>query len=148
MGNDINEISLGGFKVVSGDFFMTPSRSAEPTLTVWNGSIGFCKQDVLLLNSCDSVRVSVNAESKKILITPSASKDKDAIRWIRKTNPLEARRMACTKLTDKLYEAWEWDKDFIYRARGKLVTVNNKVMLLFDFNEIEKWKRPEAKNVK
>ena len=102
----------------------------------------------MLLNSCDSVRVSVNAESKKILITPSASKDKDAIRWIRKTNPLEARRMACTKLTDKLYEAWEWDKDFIYRARGKLVTVNNKVMLLFDFNDLEKWKRPEAKNVK
>ena len=53
---------------------------------------------------------------------------------------------SCVKLTDKLYEAWKFDKDYIYRSMGKLVTSGNKVMLLFDFASPEKWKRPEVKN--
>ena len=61
-------------------------------------------------------------------------------------NPVEARKVSCVKLTDKLYEAWKFDKDYIYRSMGKLVTSGNKVMLLFDFASPEKWKRPEVKN--
>ena len=44
-----NEISMDGFKVVSSDFFCTVSRVSAPTITVWDGSIGFSKQDLLLL---------------------------------------------------------------------------------------------------
>jgi hypothetical protein len=119
---------------------------SAPTLTVWDGSIGFSKQDLLLLNSCENVIMQINAPEKKILIIPTTSKDKDAIKWIKKTNPLEARKFSCPKLTDKLYESWGWNKEMIYRTTGRLVTVANKVMLYFDFAEAEKWKRPEAKN--
>ena len=143
-----NEISMDGFKVVSSDFFCTVSRVAAPTITVWDGSIGFSKQDLLLLNSCENVLMQINAENKKILVVPTSSKDKDAIKWVKKTNPLEAKKFSCPKLTDNLYDAWNWDKDYIYRATGRLVTVQNKVMLYFDFSEPEKWKKPEAKDAK
>lgn len=86
-----NEISMDGFKVVSSDFFCTVSRVSAPTITVWDGSIGFSKQDLLLLNSCENVLMQINAENKKILVVPTSSKDKDAIKWVKKTNPLEAR---------------------------------------------------------
>ena len=143
-----NEISMDGFKVVSSDFFCTVSRVSALTITVWDGSIGFSKQDLLLLNSCENVLMQINAENKKILVVPTSSKDKDAIKWVKKTNPLEAKKFSCPKLTDNLYDAWNWDKDYIYRATGRLVTVQNKVMLYFDFSEPEKWKKPEAKDAK
>lgn len=143
-----NEISMDGFKVVSSDFFCTVSRVSAPTITVWDGSIGFSKQDLLLLNSCENVLMQINAENKKILVVPTSSKDKDAIKWVKKTNPLEAKKFSCPKLTDNLYDAWNWDKDYIYHATGRLVTVQNKVMLYFDFSEPEKWKKPEAKDAK
>ena len=143
-----NEISMDGFKVVSSDFCCTVSRVSAPTITVWDGSIGFSKQDLLLLNSCENVLMQINAENKKILVVPTSSKDKDAIKWVKKTNPLEAKKFSCPKLTDNLYDAWNWDKDYIYRATGRLVTVQNKVMLYFDFSEPEKWKKPEAKDAK
>ena len=73
---------------------------------------------------------------------------KFTIKWVKKTNPLEAKKFSCPKLTDNLYDAWNWDKDYIYRATGRLVTVQNKVMLYFDFSEPEKWKKPEAKDAK
>lgn len=144
----VNEISLDGFKVVSGDYFTTQSRTNDPTLTVWDGSIGFTKQALTLLNVCENVRMQINFTDKRILVTPTTSNDKDALRWIKRVDPLEARKISCVKLTDTLYSSWGWDKNFIYRTRGKLVTAGNKVMLLFDFNKPEHWKRPEAKNVK
>ncbi len=143
----VTDISLEGFKVVSSDYFYAPTRMQVPTLTIWDGSIGFSRQDLAMLNNCENVMIQVNTESRKIIVIPSTSKDKDAVRWIKRTNPLEARKLTCKRLTDSLYSVWEWDINYIYRTTGKLVTANNKVMLLFDFSEPESWKRPEAKNV-
>ncbi len=143
----VNEISLEGFQIVSSDFFTYATRTNAPTLTVWDGSIGFSKQDVLLLNSCENIMIRINAKEYKALVIPTKSNDKDAIKWVKKLDPIEARKINCPKLTDKLYEMWGWDKDYVYRTNGRLVTSDNKVMLLFDFASPEKWKRPEAKNV-
>ena len=67
-----NEISMDGFKVVSSDFFCTVSRVSAPTITVWDGSIGFSKQDLLLLNSCENVLMQINAENKRAEILMKA----------------------------------------------------------------------------
>ena len=143
----VNEISIDGFQVVSGDFFTKTTRIAAPTFTIWDGCIGFSKQDLIMLNSCENIIIQINTADRKILITPTTSKDKDAITWLKRTNPLEAKKISCAKLTDKLYEAWGWDKHFVYRAIGKLVSSGTKVMLYFDFSSPETWKRPEAKDV-
>lgn len=143
----VNEISLEGFQIVSSDFFTYATRTNAPTLTIWDGSIGFSKQDVLLLNSCENIMIRINTKEHKALVIPTRSNDKDAIKWVKKLDPIEARKITCPKLTDKLYDMWGWDKDYVYRTNGRLVTSDNKVMLLFDFTSPEKWKRPEAKNV-
>ena len=39
----------------------------------------------------------------------------------------------------RIYEMWGWDPDFTYRAPGRLVTVDSKVMLLYDFSSPEQW---------
>ena len=141
-----NEISLEGFQVVSGDYFYAPSKLQAPSLTIWSeGYIGFCKQDLILLNACENILVQVNTETRKILVSPTTSKDKDAVRWLKKADPPEARKLTSKKLTDRLYDAWKWDSNRIYRTIGRLVTANNKVMLLFDFSEPESWVRPEAR---
>ncbi len=142
----VNEISMDGFQIVSSDFFSFATRSNSPTLTVWDGSIGFSKQDILLLNSCENIMIQINAKEKKALVIPTKSSDKDAIKWAKRLDPVEARKIKCPKLTDKLYEMWDWDKDCVYRTKGRLVTAGNKVMLLFDFAHPEQWKRPEAKH--
>ena len=139
---------MDGFKVVSGDYFTSIPKPTAPTLTIWDGKIGFTKQDILVLNSCENVLIRVNADERKVLIVPTKSTDKDAVKWLRKTDPIEARKISCQKLTDSLYDMWGWDKDYIYRSTGRLVTSNNKVMLYFDFSNPERWKKPEARDAK
>lgn len=141
------EISMDGFKVVSIDYFCAPARLPVPSFTIWYGSIGFSKQDLLLLNSCENVVLQINSKKHQILVVPSTSKDKNAVKWIKSIEPLESRKLKCKKLTDSLYEEWGWDRDYNYRTSGKLVTSGNKVMLLFDFSDPESWKRPEAKTI-
>ena len=143
----VPEISMEGFRVVSGDYFSNPTRPQVPIFTVWDRCIGFSKQDIAMLNNCENIIIQINAEERKVLISPALSNDKDAVRWAKKDSKIEARKINCPRLSEKLYEMWGWDKQYIYRSVGKLVTSGNKVMLLFDFSEPEKWKRPGAKNV-
>ncbi len=143
--NEVNEISLEGFKVVSGDFFVVSTRIQAPTLTIWETCIGFSKQDLTMLNACENVLIKINSADRKILVIPTTSKDKDAVRWVKKLSPLEARKINCPKLTENLFKTWGWDVNYIYRSTGRLVTSGNKVMLLFDFASPEKWKKPGAK---
>ena len=145
--NEVNEISMEGFQVISGDYFYGPQRLMVPSMTFWDGSIGFSKQDVILLNGCECILLQINADAKKIIAVPTTSKDADAVHWIKNKRTNDPRKISCKKLTDQVYEMWGWNRDHIYRARGKLVTAGNKVMLLFDFSEPENWKKPEAKKV-
>lgn len=41
---------------------------------------------------------------------------------------------------EQLYQSWGLDPEYNYRAVGRLVSVNQKVMMFFDFRESEMWK--------
>ena len=43
------------------------------------------------------------------------------------------------------HETWKWKEDHVYRAVGRIVTADKKVMLLFDFSKAENWKQPLKK---
>ena len=146
--DSFNEISMDGFKVVSGEYFTTASKQAAPALTIFDGRLCFTKRDVLILNTPEHVLVRVNSEQRKILIVPTKSTDKDAIKWIARMDPVEARKVSCGRLTDQLYDMWGWDKSCYYKAIGRLVISNDKVMLLFDFSNPEVRKKQEAQNAK
>lgn len=137
----VQEISMDGFQVVSGSMFSNMPRSMRPTCTLWPGSINFSKYSIYLLNNCERVRIEVNTAKRCILIVPVTASDRDGVRWMKSAGQkVDARKMDCSQFTQPLYEAWGWDREYVYRAVGQLVTSDRKVMLLFDFNYPEKWK--------
>ncbi len=99
-----NEISFDGFQAVSGDYYSVLTRLQASSLTICEGGhIGFCKQNLVLLNVCENTLIQINSEARKIIIVPTASKDKDAVCRLMKPYPPEPRKLASKKLTDKLY---------------------------------------------
>ena len=102
------------------------------------------KQSLVLLGNCEYIRIEVNAARKGLLVIPVNSKDRDCIRWVKSVKEPAVRKIECGRFTQQLYEAWGLNDEQVYRAIGKLVAADNKVMLLFDFNENETWKSPEA----
>ena len=138
----IDEISLEGFKIVSGDLFMHAPRRSCPTCTIWRDSIGFSKRAVEELNTCERIRIQVHPDKRCILIVPVTMNDKDGIRWIKNTKEPAARKMTCKSFTSQLFEVWGLDPRCAYRANGRVVTSDHKVMLLFDFLDPETWTTP------
>ncbi len=141
----LENISLEGFKVVSGSYFHPIVRMNSPIMTIWDGHIGFSKKDVTLLNGCENIIMQINSDTHSVVISPTTSFDKDAVRWINKKTMTETRKIACKKLTDMIYSLWAWDKKYIYRTIGRPVTASNRIMILFDFSAPECWARPEEK---
>ncbi|MBD5103278.1 MAG: hypothetical protein HDT47_00230 [Ruminococcaceae bacterium] len=139
--NDIPEISIKGFKVVSGEMFARPPKKIGPTCTIWHDHIAFSKTALNALNNCERVRIEINPKAKCLLLVPVTEKDKDGIRWTKDLKEPATRKIGCKLFSSQLYEAWGWKLDTVYRTSGKIVSADKKIMLLFDFNEPETWKR-------
>lgn len=50
------------------------------------------------------------------------------------------RNMESKAFGDEIYRSWNLDREYNYRAIGRLVAAKGKVMMLFDFTEAEVWK--------
>ena len=135
----IPEISHDGFQIVSGDMFRHMQRISLPSATLWHNSISFNKASIHALNNCERIRIEVNSKTKCILIVPVTMKDKNNVQWLKNSKDPQARKIECIAFTSQLYATWEWNKDFVYRTPGRVVTIDKKVMLLYDFNNPEKW---------
>lgn len=140
---ELKEVSLDGFQVVSGDMFQHVTRMLLPAVTLWYNSISFSKAAVTALNNCERIRIEVNPKKKCILLIPVTSKDKDAIRWVKTGKEVQPRKIECMAFTSQLYDGWGWNKKFVYRTAGRIVTSDKKIMLLFDFTEPEQWRLKE-----
>ena len=135
----IKEISLDGFQVVSGQMFCHMPRMSEPTLTITTKSLSFNKAAVEALNCCEHIRIEVNDRKRGILVVPVTAKDRDGIRWLKNGKTGRGKSVDCTRFANHLYGIWEWESDSRFRATGKLVSSEGKVMLLFDFSQPETW---------
>lgn len=136
----IQEISREGFQVVSAELFQCLQRSAIPSMTLWINSLSFNKAALTALNNCERIRIEVNIDKRMILLVPVTLKDKDNVRWLKTGKVPQARRIECSAFTSLLFRNWEWDKEKVYRASGRIVTSEKKVMLLFEFEDNESWK--------
>lgn len=143
--NSIPEISIDGFKVVSGKMFAHLPRKGEPTCTLWNNSISFSMTSLQSLNSCERVRIEVNPKTKGLLVIPVTIQDKDGVRWVQGVDKIKPRKIFCRDFSPQLYETWKLNLQYVYRAKGKLVSSDKKVMLLFDFSKPENWQYREEK---
>lgn len=130
------EISMEGFQVVPGLFF---SKQVEPTMTIWSNAIAFNTMCFSALNDCVSIQLMVNGRDRKVVVTPCQSKDKDAIAWSRPTGKQTYRKIDCARFAQQLFDIWGLKKEYHYRVSGKVVSADNRIMLMFDFSAPEKW---------
>ena len=132
----IGDISMDGFQIVQGRYF---SRQLESALTLWRRAVSFNVPAYTALNNCESIQLLVHPDAKRIVIKPSLSKDQDAINWIKDPSNPKSTKLECSMFTKQLFETWGWDETLRYRAIGKLVKFDRKLMLLFDFRHPEIW---------
>lgn len=138
--NPIEEVSLEGFQIVASDMFVHPPRKRDVTCTIWPTKLTFSKLVLSALNNCEYVRLEVNPRTKCLIVLPVTSSAQNSIRWIKGTKEFSIRNMESKRFSDQVYQSWGLDMDYNYRAVGRLVTANKKVMMLFDFNGAESWK--------
>ena len=136
----IEEVSLDGFQIVSSDMFVHLPRKTEATCSIWPSKVSFSKLVLSGLNNCEYVRIEVNPKTKCLVVIPVTSSDKNCIRWIKGQKEFMIRNMESKRFGELIYNSWGLDPHYNYRAPGRLVTVNKKVMMLFDFNDAEIWK--------
>ena len=135
----IEEVSLDGFQIVSSDMFVHLPRKSDATCSIWPTKLSFSKLVLSGLNNCEYVRIEVNPNTKCLVVIPVTSSDKNSIRWIKGQKKFYIRNMESKRFGNLLYNTWGLDPDYNYRAIGRLVAVNKKVMMLFDFNNAELW---------
>ena len=142
--NPIEEMTLEGFQIVSASMFHHPPRKCEATCTIWPTRISFNKLTLEKLHYCDYIKIQVNPTTKCLLLSPVTSSDKDSIRWMKGEKEKFLRNLESKAFGEQLYQKWGLDADYNYRTVGRLVTVNQKVMILFDFNHPEVWKTTKS----
>lgn len=135
------EINIEGFQVVKGDMFQVTYHRQAITLSIWNDEISFSKAAIDALHGCEHIRIEINPTSRNMLIIPVTAQDKDNVRWA-KAGPdaIKPRKINCIRFTKLLYKTWGWDLEMAYKVEGRVVTYNQKVMILFDFSKAECWK--------
>ena len=141
------EINIDGFQVVKGDMFQVSYRRQAITLSIWSDEISFSKAAIDALHGCERVRIEINPSTRNILIIPVTEQDKDNVRWAKTSSDgIKPRKINCARFSKLLYKTWGWDLEMAYKAEGKVVTYNQKVLLLFDFSKAEYWKCEKAAN--
>lgn len=146
--SEVEPISVEGFQVVSGELFSHIKSYASPSCTIWGSGITFNRLALTALNCCERIRLEVHPQKKSLLAVPVTAKDKDSIIWRKNIKEYAPRRMESVRFSSQIYEIWGWDTSWVYRAVGHVVTVENKIMLLFDFSAPEQWKAKEKKTAK
>ena len=140
LSDEIQEIMLEGFQVVSGELFTGSFTLSDPRATLWNNSISFNKAALSDLNGCERVRIEINPNTKGMLLIPVTKKDKDNVHWVKGVKTPTPRKIECKRFTSQLYKTWDFDPEYVYRTIGRIVTAESKVMLFFDFSKAESWK--------
>ncbi len=130
---ELKEISLDGFEVVEKKCFC---KTPSPMMTFYETAISFNIPCITSLNKCESIRIMVNERRRTILVMPSASADSNAIVWNKSGKPAYT-RLECSAFTKGIYDMWGLKSDHVYKAEGKVVRSDEKVMLLFDFGTPE-----------
>lgn len=133
----MNEVSLEGFQLVRAQMF---GRASEPSMTIWPTSVAFNMACYSALNDCACIQIMVNTNDRKIAVIPCPAKDADAISWLKGKENKKYKKLDCSKFGRQLFETWGLNKEYHYRAMGRLVAVGQKVLLMFDYSSPEAWR--------
>ena len=133
----IFEVDMTGFQAVQSYYF---SRSSLPMLSITKSNIQFNLPAVEALQNCESIKMFVNKETQQILIQPAHSRSQDSILWMPSdTKVAKPPKLECGFFVKHLFDLWDWNVDYRYKAAGRLVHNDKQVMLMFDFSGCEVW---------
>ena len=130
----LDEVSMEGFSIVNGEYFKKP---IEPILTIRDHCLTFNGAAYKALNLVNSIQIFVHKTNRRILVTPASSDDQNSLIWLKNPTDLSSHSLECTSFARQLFQTYGWIQQNAYRSSGRLVTANNKVMLLFDFSNPE-----------
>ena len=130
----IGDINIDGFQVVKSNYF---NRQIEPYMSFRETSISFNASAYKALNCVATIHLMVNQANRKILIRPINSDDANSITWLKDADNPNCKPIECAAFTRPLYDMWSWNIKTRYRAYGKLVQHDKKLMLMFDFSSPE-----------
>lgn len=128
----LSDISLDGYQLVRATYF---EKYIEPIMTLWHTSVAFGQGCYSALGNCEFIHIMLNDEEKSIIIRPTNSKENEALSWRRSGKEAKYNKMDCAMFTRKLYERWSLKPEYHYRATGRLVQCDKKLMILFNFKE-------------
>ena len=74
------------------------------------------------------------------MISAAASNSVNAINWKKSKNVSKYCKLSCATFCKQLFEEWNLDTTARYKAMGRMVQVDKRVMMLFEFGNAEKWK--------
>lgn len=140
---ELQEISLEGYQVVSSKFF---GKQAGATMSLQKRCIVFNSEVVKQLNNCEAIHVMINEENKTILAKPISSHDPEAVIW-NKGGDKQYARLECTTLTKYLMDIWKLSERIKYIANGRLVRADNKVGMIFDFKDCQRFDAASGKRI-
>lgn len=133
---NLKEVSLNGFQVVNSSLFISMSA---PYMTIWSDSISFSQASYAALNNCEAIAIRVNNAERAILIETVPSNSPNAIAWKKGKDTVKYTKISCTTFARQLFDDWGLDVQAKYRAIGRMVQADKKVMVLFEFANAEKW---------
>ena len=133
---EIPEVKKEGFLVVSRDLY-SENQKQPIACKITDKNITFTKSSIVALVNCEKVLIEINVDTKQIIVAPAAQGDKDSVRWIKSPKDVTPRIIECSRFTNQVYDIWKWDKEKSYKGKGKVVSVDKKIMILYDFKDAE-----------
>ncbi len=134
--SSLKQVDLDGFQLVNSSFF---TSLTAPAMSIWNDSISFSQATYLALNNCEAIAIRKNNERHMILIETVQSTNSNAVMWKKGKEVVKYSKISCSTFTRQIYEDWGLDERARYKAVGRMVQADKKVMILFDFTSAEKW---------
>lgn len=131
-----SSFNYDGYQVVRGEYF---AHTLEPCVTFADCKIGFNKACIRKLPGIEYVQVLVNRRDRKLVIRPSSDDMKDSFTWLSASgNP---RTITCRLFYAMLVDMMGWNPNYRYKLIGKLVHSQTELILVFDLNATEIFRR-------
>lgn len=131
----LKQVSLDGFQVVNSTLFCSLN---SPSMSIWVDSISFSQASYAALNNCEAISIMLNNSTKEILITTVSSNAQNAVNWKKGKEVVKYCKINCASFTKPIFEDWGYEEKAKYKAIGRLVQVNGKIGIIYDFTNAEK----------
>lgn len=142
------DFSFDRYKTVRKELF---AHLRDPAITIRNDSVTFNTACINAFENVLYIKIHLNDELKRIVITPSQRDARNSLRWCtEKADKRMSRRIVGKHFSEMVYQLMGWEENRRYKSMGFKIKVNKEgeVGFLFDLlltESFEYCKRPRKK---